>query len=228
VAKRSPENNRRRLIEEQRKKARAQERRKTILTIVLCTLLGAALIGGSVYFSVKNKNKPSPTALRSVGVASEAAACSAPKDEPIPDAATGATKHTARDGDHVDYDKAPPTSGRHNPTPLPVGAKKFYSRDENPPPERAVHNLEHAYTVVWYDKKATDAQIEALKKAADAAEGKFIVVPWDRGDFPDDKHVVLTAWGERQECGDVSGAVMQDFVDKFGGVNGKAPEKNAI
>jgi hypothetical protein len=228
VAKRSPENNRRRIIEEQRRKARAKERRTTILTIVVCTLLGAALIGGSVYFSVQNKNKPKATALRSVGVASEAAACLDPKSEAIPDAATGATKHTARDGDHVDYDKSPPTSGRHNPTPLPVGAKKFYSRTENPPPERAVHNLEHGYVVVWYDKKATDPQIDALKKAADGAEGKFLIVPWDRTDFSDDKHIVLTAWGERQQCGDVSGAVMQDFMDKFGGVNGKAPEKNVI
>jgi hypothetical protein len=228
VAKRSPENNRRRIIEEQRRKARAQERRKTVLTIVLSTLLGAALIGGSVYFSVKNKNKPAATALRSVGLAKDDAGCLDPKSEPIPDSATDAAKHTARDGDHVDYDKSPPTSGRHNPTPLPVGAKKLYTRSENPPPERSVHNLEHGYVVVWYDKKVTDAQIDLLKKAAEGAEGKFLIVPWDRADFPDDKHIVLTAWGERQQCGDVSGAVMQDFMDKFGGVNGKAPEKNAI
>jgi hypothetical protein len=228
VAKRSPENNRRKLIEEQRRKARAAERRKTVLTIVVCTLLGAALIGGSVYFSIKSKNKPKATALRAVGVAAKQASCQDPKSEEIPSEATGGTKHTKKDGDHVDYPASPPTSGRHNPTPLPVGAKKFYSRQENPPPERAVHNLEHAYTVVWYDKKVTDAQIDALKKAADAAEGKFLVVPWDRNDFPDDKHIVLTAWGERQECGDVSGAVIESFMQKYGGTNGKAPEKNAI
>ncbi|HEU0131638.1 MAG TPA: DUF3105 domain-containing protein [Mycobacteriales bacterium] len=228
MAKRSPENDRRRIIEEQRRKARAQERRKTILTIVISALVGLALIGGSVYFSVKSKKKNEVGPLNGIGVTADAAGCSDAKSEEIPNEATGAAKHTQRDGDHVDYKQAPPTSGQHNPTPLPVGAKKFYSRDENPPPERAVHNLEHAYTVVWYDKKATDAQIDALKQAADAAVGKFLVVPWDRADFPDDKHIVITAWGERQQCSDVSGAVMQEFMDKYGGNNGKAPEKGAI
>ena len=229
MAKRSPETNRRKLIEEQRRKARAKERRTTVLTIVLSTLLGAALIGGSVYFSVQAKHKPKATALRAVGVSSKDAGCLDPKSEPIPDAATGATKHTARDGDKVDYGtNVPPTSGRHNPTPLPAGQKKFYSRQDNPPPERAVHDLEHAYVVVWYDKTVTDADIALLQKAADGAEGKFLVVPWDRGDFPDGKHIVITAWGERQQCSGVSGDAMQAFMDKYGGQNGKAPEKGAI
>ena len=95
-------------------------------------------------------------------------------------------------------------------------------------PEKAVHNLEHAYVVVWYDKTVGEDQIQRLKDAADAAEGKFLVVPWDRADFPDDKHIVLTAWGFRQQCSDVSGAVMQKFKDEHGGNAGKAPEKAAI
>jgi hypothetical protein len=228
VAKRTPETDRRRLIEEQRRKARAAERRKTILTIVISTLVGAALIGGSVYFSVKNKDKAPESALADVGVAAEAASCLDAKEEPVPKDATDAAKHTQRDGDRVEYDKAPPTSGRHNPTPLPVGAKKFYSRTDNPPPERAVHNLEHGYVVVWYDKSVGDPQLETLKKAADSAEGKFLFVPWPRDDFPDGKHIVLTAWAWRQQCGDVSGAVIQEFMDKHGGPNGVAPEKGAL
>ena len=228
MAKRTPENNRRRIIEEQRKKARAAERRKTVLTIVLSTLVGILLVGGSVYFGVKNKDGSSGKKLKEVGLSTEAAGCLAPKEEKVPDEATGGTKHTNRDGDHVDYTASPPTSGRHNPTPLPVGQKKFYTREENPPPERAVHNLEHAYVVVWYDKSVSNEQIDRLKDAADAADGKYLFVPWDRADFPDGKHVVLTAWGERQQCSDVSGQVIQDFYDKYGGPNGKAPEKGAI
>jgi hypothetical protein len=228
VAKRTPENSRRRIIEEQRKKARAKERRKTVLTIVLSTIVGLALIGASVYFGVKGKDKGSTKPLKDIGLAADAAGCLAPKEEEIPTDATGGAKHTARDGDHVDYPAAPPTSGRHNPTPLPVGQKKFYTREESPPPERAVHNLEHAYEVVWYDKTVTGDALKRLQDAADAAVGKFLVVPWDeRAPFPDDKHIVLTAWGERQQCSDVSGAVMQDFYDKYAGNSGKAPEKAA-
>ncbi len=227
MAKRPPETNRRKLIEDQRRKARASERRKTVLTIVISTVIGAALIGGSVYFSVQSKNKDKPTALKKVGLTTEAAGCLDPKDEDVPkDATDEAVKHTSRDGDRVDYPAHPPTSGRHNPTPLPVGAKKFYSRDENPPPERAVHNMEHGFVVVWYDKTVSAEDIDLLEQAADGAEGKFLVVPWTREDFPDDKHIVMTAWAEREQCSGVSGEAMQKFYDQFGGPNGKAPEKN--
>ena len=228
MAKRSPENQRRKLIDEQRRKARATERRKTILTIVLSTLLGAGLIGGSVYFSVKSKNKTKPSALTAIGVSKDEAGCLDVKEDPIPKDATDATKHTARDGDHVDYTLSPPTSGRHNPTPLPgVGVKKFYTREENPPPERAVHNLEHGYTVVWYDKTVSAETIELLKKAGESGTPKLLLVPWDRADFPDDKHIVITSWGQREQCSNVSGEVIQAFVDEHGGANSKAPEKNA-
>ncbi|MDQ1712340.1 MAG: hypothetical protein QOE45_1790 [Frankiaceae bacterium] len=228
MAKRNAESDRRRLIEEQRRKARASERRKTILTIGISAVVGLALIGGSIYFSVKSKNKAKPAALTSIGVPAEQAGCLPAKSETIPTDATGGAKHTARDGDHVDYAQSPPTSGRHNPTPLQVGVKKFYSREDNPPPERAVHNLEHAYVVVWYDKTVTGEQLTLLQEAGDSAEGKFLIVPWTRTDFPDDKHIVITAWGERQQCSDVSGAAFEDFMKKYGGQAGRAPEKNAI
>lgn len=227
MAKKSADNNRRRIIDEQRRKARAAERRKTVLTIVISTLLGAALIGGSVYFSVKSKHKGPKTALRNVGVSLADAGCTAAKSEPVPKEATNdAVKHTT---EQVNYpDPIPPTSGRHNPNPLPVGAKKFYSRQENPPPERAVHNLEHGYVVVWYDKQVSDADVKLLQKAADSAEGKLLVVPWQRADFPNDKHVVMTAWSERQTCSGVSGDAMQKFMDNYGGIHGVAPEKGVL
>ena len=225
MAKRTPENNRRRLIEEQRKKARAAERRKTLATIVICSIVGIALIGGSVYFSIQGKDKASDTAMRDVGLSEEAAGCLPVKEEEIPDEASDENKHTEA---RVEYKDSPPTSGRHNTSTLPVGAKKFYSREDNPAPERAVHNLEHAYVVVWYDKTTGDEQIQRLREAADAAGAKFLVLPWDRSNFPDNKPIVLTAWGFRQQCSDVSGEVIQKFIDNHGGFAGKAPEKTAI
>jgi hypothetical protein len=222
VAKRTPENNRRRLIQEQRKKARAQERRKTVATIVICSLVGALLIGASVYFGTKGDGGGgSDLAMREVGLAVEAAACAEDKKEEP----KGEASHVPG---QVQYNPFPPTSGPHNGSTLPVGRKKFYSREDNPAPEQAVHNLEHAYVVVWYDSRATEEQVQRLRDAADAAESKFLVVPWTRGDFTGEKHIVLTAWGVRKECSDVSGAVIQKFIDDHGGFAGIAPEKNAI
>jgi hypothetical protein len=224
VAKKTPETNRRKLIEEQRRKARAKERRGTVLTIALSSLIGIGLIGGAVYFGRKEKGPK--LALAEVGVSKEAAACDPVKEEQIPKEATDdAVKHVTTT---VNYDPAPPSSGSHNPSPLPVGSKKFYSRDENPPPERAVHNLEHGYVVVWYDKQATDAQVSALEQAGRAASGKLLIVPWTRQDFPGDKHVAMTSWSLKQSCGDVSGAMIEEFFEAHSGPKSKAPEKNAL
>ena len=227
MAKKTPETNRRQLIEEQRRKARAKERRTTILTIVISSVIGIGLIGGAVYFGQKEKADRTP--LAQVGVAEEAAGCDPVKDEEIPKGALeDATKHTANNGDRVEYEIAPPTWGRHNPTPLPGGSKNFYSREDNPAAEQVVHNLEHGYVVVWYDSKASDAQIELLKRAGEDAERKLLFIPWSRQDFPGDKHVVLTSWTVKQACSDVSGAVIQKFFDNHGGPKSKAPEKNAF
>lgn len=223
MAKRTPENNRRKLIEEQRKKIRAKERRNTVLVVVVSSVIAIGIIAAAVVFGQKEKGG-GPSELRAVGFAAADAGCDPVKEEKV----EGEANHTPKNGDPVLYTVHPPTSGRHNPTPLPVGAKKYYSRDDNPPPERAVHNLEHGYIVVWYDKTVPDEQIQALEQAADAAEGKFLIVPWIREDFADDKHIVLTSWGVKQQCSQVSGAVMQEFQDKHGGNKSKAPEKNAI
>ena len=89
-----------------------------------------------------------------------------------------------------------------------------------------MHNLEHGYTVLWYDgTKVKDTTL--LKDVADQANkvteasGKFKVVEWDasRGAFPADKPYALSHWakdaGHRQLCGDLSGQVIIDFVKKY-------------
>ena len=94
--------------------------------------------------------------------------------------------------------------------------------------EDLVHNLEHGYTIVWYDKTITGAALQDLKDLSDSARGKnetangkFIVSAWDDsyGKLPSGKHIALSHWGakagHRQLCGDVSGAAVQSFIKKF-------------
>ena len=63
-----------------------------------------------------------------------------------------------------------------------------------------MHNLEHGYTILWYDDtiakdlKQKDA-IEAISKKM--SEERFIAAPWTSDDgkaFPDGKHIALTRW----------------------------------
>ena len=113
--------------------------------------------------------------------------------------------------------------------------------------ERLVHNLEHGYTVLWYDEKAGEAkkaQLEELAKVAnkiDSALDKFIVSAWDPayGELPAGKKFALSHWsakpgteqtaevnqeGNRQLCGDLSGAVVKAFIDQHPRTS--APEPN--
>ena len=113
----------------------------------------------------------------------------------------------------------PPSSGPHFAAPA-VSERKFYTAADRPPLETLVHNLEHGYTVLWYDGAQAKGKEQLLRDIAEQgnkqpeAQDKFLVVEWDssRGAFPADKPYALAHWakdtGKRQMCGDLSGARM--------------------
>ena len=104
--------------------------------------------------------------------------------------------------------------------------------------EDLVHNLEHGYTVLWYDvtagagKKAELEQLARVANKTEWAKNKFIVSAWDTsyGELPAGKKFALSHWsatlsadgtkvasqaGHRELCGDLSGAVVKAFVQEF-------------
>ena len=105
--------------------------------------------------------------------------------------------------------------------------------------EQLVHNLEHGYTILWYDDTIEGKQLDALKDIAESARAddnvgpnqKFVVSAWDDsyGDLPEGKHIGLSHWGaeqgHRQLCGKVSGEAVERFIEKFPASD--APEPNA-
>jgi hypothetical protein len=125
----------------------------------------------------------------------------------------------------LDWPEIPPNSGEHHPQTLRT-LTRFYEREDEPAPERAVHDLEHGIVVAWYDGELPDEEVEALRRVADAMPiTRFVAVPWLREPFPDDRHVVLTAWGHTQRCRRVSGQVFYDFTRTY--ADKDAPEKGA-
>ena len=134
----------------------------------------------------------------------------------------------------VAYATVPPTFGEHYPNPAPFG-RIFYSERDRPAMEVLVHNLEHGYTVVWYDSTVTGAQLTALESLSqrltlDAGKEKLIVSAWDPsyGTFPAGKHIAFGHWtakqGVRQLCGQVSGEALQTFMNNHPSTD--APEPN--
>jgi hypothetical protein len=217
------EKDRRARIEAMRREQQAKERRKSTTFVVLAIVIGLGLVSAAaVPAYLSKRNDPANKALSSFGVSTAAASCSAPTN----DTPTGGQDHKAQ-GTVIKYADVPPSSGPHWATPV-LSSRPFYSATDRPAMEQLVHNLEHGYTVLWYDKTIKGAQLAALKDIASSARSqsavgpsKFIVSAWDTayGTFPQGKHVAMSHWGaktaHRQLCGKVSGAAVGSFIKKF-------------
>ena len=210
---------RRQRIEEMRKQQRASERRKNFLFVgaaisVALILIGAAVIPTVLHDRAKKAKEKVGYQAKPTSAETAAGCLGVHNDPPSPPG-----QHTT---DAIDYAKEkygdtrggtppiPPTGGRHNPVSL-GDTNRFYSLADKPRPERAVHNLEHGYIVVWYDSKLPASEVTKLEgMAKDPKLSRLIVVGWS-GDLPADKHVVLTSWGRTERCGTVSDAVVSKF-----------------
>lgn len=209
---------RRTRLEELKRQQRAAERRKTLLAIVSGLVVGAILIAIPVITSVRSsaekKRKAAVGYVTTPSKEAKVADCTGVRN----DSSAGAGAHTPG---RVNYATAPPSAGQHDPEPLP-DTTHFYSQAEHPKAERAVHLLEHGFVIGWYDPKLASDQVAKLKAASATAGERFVAVPWDRSDFSDNRHFVLTAWGRTQRCGSVSTKVISSFVGTY--VNKTAPE----
>jgi hypothetical protein len=247
VAKKTAERDRRARVAEMQRQAKAAERRRTLLIIGTAVVV-VAVIAGAVGFAIlRDPNRVPSGNLASLGVASAAASC----DPVTNDKASGGSVHvgpgTAQANlTRVKYSTVPPTSGQHYASPE-YPNREFYTADDRPKMETLVHNLEHGYTILWYVDSATDEQKATLRAVAkqandsNAARDKFIVSAWDPsyGAFPSGKRFALSHWsadpndpsnagkhqGHRQLCGDVSGDVVQKFIEAHPRTS--APEPNA-
>ncbi|KLL12054.1 MULTISPECIES: DUF3105 domain-containing protein [Protofrankia] len=209
MGKKNAERNAR--LEALRREQRRQERRRSWLLYGSASVVLLAVLAGIIYAVRDNQSKDETRKVGYVAAASGAAA-TAGCTGVVNDASRGNTHVAANET--VNYDVAPPSSGNHDADPLP-DAYRFYERIPKLRIERAVHNLEHGFVIGWYDPKLPDDQVTALRAAAENAGERFIALPWERGDFPEDKHFVLTAWDRTQRCATVSESVIKEFVSTY-------------
>jgi len=239
VGRKSRDTDRSARVEQLRRQQASAERRRTQLVIGAAVLVVVVLVGLVVYAINDARSAPGRTAaaLAEVGVPAAQASC-----DPVESAkAEGVNAHVGPGTNdpgktRVDYSTAPPMFGEHYPQPA-YPAAAFYTAADRPAMETLVHNLEHGYTIVWYDESLPQQQQDELRRISDLAReldatgGKFIVTAWDPsyGDFPDGKPVAVSHWGtedgHRQYCGAVSGAAIQSFVQDFPFTD--SPEPNA-
>jgi hypothetical protein len=229
------------VIEEMRKKQKSADRRRGTVIVTVCVVAALGIIAAAVIPILLDKREDSKldsVALDKIG--SAASVCQKVTTKP----ADGNQDHVPVDTP-VDYADAPPAFGSHwNQAGVAPASfsRKFYTEDDRPALEALVHNLEHGYTILWYDKTIADDSaalddVEAISRKFGSDSDfrdKFIAAPWTSSDedgakFPDGQHVAFTHWsaggngvtdstkqvGAFQYCSGVSGAALSAFMDKY-------------
>ncbi|MBD8868727.1 DUF3105 domain-containing protein [Nocardioides donggukensis] len=226
--------NRRDVVDQIRMQQKRADQRQGRIIIGACVAVALVIVGLAAYGPVKewwDLRQYEDVALSDVGAA--ASVCQDVETEP----ANGSAEHVDP-GTPVEYDQAPPAFGQHEVYPDEMG-RKLYTASDRPNVEKLVHNLEHGYTILWYDETiaADDQEMEQIRAIADKLQGtdnmrlKFKAVPWTSEDgeaFPDDQHVAFTHWskggkdasaedasaqvGVWQYCSEVSGEALDTFM----------------
>jgi hypothetical protein len=240
VAKKSVKSDRQAVIEEIRKKQKGADRRRGFAIIGVCSLIAVVILGLAIYPIIKrNLDLREFNNLNVEEIGAKASACQEITKQP----ANGSADHVP-ETQQVDYPEAPPAFGSHwNVAGLAPATfeRKFYTANDRPELESLVHNLEHGYTILWYDETAADDadMLNTIEGIADKFTAddenfrlKFIAAPWtsdDGADFPDGQHIALTHWsaggngetdtskqeGVWQYCSEPSGAALKAFMDDY-------------
>ncbi len=246
MAKKSSKSDRQAVIDELRRKQKGAEKRRGFAIVGVCALVAVLIVVAAAYRPVKNwwdLRQFKDIDLAAIG----APASSCDKVETKP--ADGNQEHVPT-GTQVTYSTAPPAFGAHwnegsgaNQAPAPFN-RKFYTAEDRPELESLVHNLEHGYTILWYDETIADDadQLNVIDGIADKFRSdsnnlryKFVAAPWtaedekESGKFPDGMHVALSHWsaggngetdkkkqvGVFQYCSEPSGEALQQFMRDY-------------
>jgi len=227
----SEKSERQKVIDDIRRKQRSAESRQGAIIVGVCIVAALVIIAFAAYNPVRTwfeQRKYDDEALADIGGPASVCGEVTTKD------ATGNQDH--RDGEQITYPEAPPAFGPHWPNPEPL-EDRFYTADSRPELEVLIHNLEHGYTILWYDETAADdaGTLGELKAISDRLNDSdtnnrlsFKAVPWtseDGKDFPDGQHIAFTHWsadeatgkstGVWQYCSEPSGEALEEFMKDY-------------
>ena len=207
-------------VERDRRRRRASSLRTLRRGAVAGVGIAALAVGLTLLFRASGPNPVPEAAIR----AADAAGCGeiqAPQASP-------AAGHLTQ-GETYDYPAEPATSGPHDLSPLPPEPHAYTA----PLPEtNAVHNLEHAYVLMFYradgDERLPTDVVDRLTALANGQD-KVILAP--HPDLPVGASLVLTAWNKLQPCPPSTtpgqaAAVASGFIEAYRG-SSNAPEPAA-
>lgn len=222
------------------------DRRRNFVMVGVCSALAVAIIGAAAYSPLKsNWDQRQFETVAVTDIGAPASVCQKVTTKP----AEGTQQHED-EGTTIDYPDSPPAFGRHWNVWESM-ERKFYSTGDRPPLAKLVHNMEHGFTILWYDETVADDsdtmdQVRAIAKKYAGTNNqrlKFMAVPWTKDDgkpFPKDTHLALTHWsaggvgdeatqeqvGVWQYCSEPSGAAVKAFMEEYPYMD--SPEPGAV
>lgn len=239
----SDKTERRAAVDHIRQQQKRADQRQGAIIIGVCVLVGLIIIGMTAYRPVKDWWDLREFRDKNIGeIGAAASVCGDLTTKP----AEGSSDHVSP-GVPVEYADAPPAFGQHEDVPESM-EDKFYTEDDRPNVEKLVHNLEHGWTLMWYDETIAedDEQLILLEALAQKLAGtsnmrtKFKAVPWTKDDgkaFPEGQHIAFTHWAKESEekkdkgkevgvwqyCSEVSGEALEDFMLRYPYTNSIEP-----
>jgi len=247
----TPKSDRRAVADKLRKQQRRGEKRRNFAIVGVCLFIALLIIGAAAFQPISswwNLRQYADASVAEIGAPADV--CQDVTTKP----ADGNQDHVPQ-GTPMTYPDSPPAFGTHWEN-WDGFDSKFYTAADRPELGMLVHNLEHGYTIMWYDETVADdsAQMEEIRAIADKFGGsedlrnKFKAVPWTSEDgdpFPEGQHVALTRWstgngpavdaglvpqgeqtGAWQYCSEPSGAALDRFMLEFPYTD--SPEPNAV
>jgi hypothetical protein len=220
-------NEARRERKEQARQAREAERKRAARRAayrraITITAVGVVAIGVFWWFNRAAAPRPIPeAAIR----AAEAAGCTT-VETPLDSAP--ANQHLQA-GQSYTYDQHPATSGWHDPSPLPLDPKVYDSPINE---TNAVHNLEHAGVIVYFQDTGDAAlSTDAVDRLATLVNGSTNVLMAPYPDLPEGQGMALTAWNKLQTCPpgvtpQQADTIASGFIEAYACTR-NAPEPNA-
>lgn len=234
------------VIDSIRSQQSRSENRRGMAIVGVCVLVAVLIVGAAAFKPIKDWYDLRAFASDSLSdIGAEAAAC----QEVVTEKADGSQDHVDV-GTPMSYPDTPPAFGSHW-NMWDSMDRKLYTTSDRPELGELVHNLEHGFTILWYDETIADSaeEMDELRGIASKLQGtdnlrnKFKAVPWTSEDgkaFPDGQHVAFTHWsvggvgetdpakqvGVWQYCSDLSGAALEMFMEDYPYMD--SPEPNAV
>ncbi|WP_210650439.1 DUF3105 domain-containing protein [Nocardioides sp. SYSU D00065] len=211
------------------------ENRRGMAIVGVCVTIAVLIVGAAAFKPVKDWYDLRAYASASLSdIGAPADAC----EKITTKKATGNQEHVDV-GTPLSYPEAPPAFGQHWNMWDTID-RKLYTASDRPELGELVHNLEHGYTILWYDETVADdpEMMDDLRGIASKLSSttnlrdKFKAVPWTSEDgepFPKGQHVALTHWsvggvgetdpekqvGVWQYCSAPSGEALDAFMEKY-------------